>query len=135
MHTQSNKKTILIVDDNVQILHALQLRLESENYNVEVAHDCLSGELKARETKPDIVLLDINLPGANGFRLAEKIDMTCRKDVQKIFMTASKDETFPGRAMRCGAVDYLEKPFSSEMLIDIIDGTASGHPRYNKMFV
>ncbi|MBT8149329.1 MAG: response regulator [Gammaproteobacteria bacterium] len=135
MHTQSHKKTILIVDDNVQILHALQIRLESENYNVEVAHDCLSGELKAREIKPDIVLLDINLPGANGFTLAEKIDMSCRKDVKKIFMTASRDESFPIRAMRCGAVDYLEKPFSSEALIEMIDCTASGHPRYNKMFV
>lgn len=119
--TNSQKKpTILVVDDHTPILQALKLRLESANYTVVIAHDCVSGAMQARETNPDIAVLDINLPGGSGFELANRIDSICEKNVRKIFITASRDEQFRYNAAKHGAVEFLEKPFTSATLFDAI---------------
>ncbi len=120
MTHQRKKPTILVVDDHTPILQALKLRLESANYTVVIAHDCVSGAMQARETNPDIAVLDVNLPGGSGFELAQRIDSICDKKVRKIFITASRDEEFRYEAKKCGAVEFLEKPFTSAMLFDAI---------------
>ncbi len=120
MTNERKKPTILVVDDHTPILQALKLRLESANYNVVIAHDCVSGAMQARETNPDIAVLDVNLPGGSGFELAKRIDSICDKTVRKIFITASRDEQFRYQAKQCGAVEFLEKPFTSAMLFDAI---------------
>lgn len=120
MNSERKKPTILVVDDHTPILHALKLRLKNANYRVEIAHDCVSGAMKAREISPDIAVLDINLPGGSGFELANRIDSICDKTVRKIFITASRDEEFRKNAKKCGAVEFLEKPFTSDTLFDAI---------------
>lgn len=134
METQRKKATILIVDDHTPILHALKLRLKSANYDVVIAHDCISGAMKARETNPDIALLDVNLPGGSGFELAGRIDMICQKTVRKIFITASRDESFRYKAMKCGAAEFLEKPFTAETLFDAIFKAEDEVPLLNDNF-
>lgn len=120
MISERKKPTILVVDDHTPILNALKLRLQSANYNVVIAQDCASGAMKARETNPDIAVLDVNLPGGSGFELANRIDSICAKKVRKIFITASRDEEFRYNAKKCGAVEFLEKPFTSDALFDAI---------------
>lgn len=121
MSTYNLKPKILVVDDHTDILQALKIRLQNAGYEVVVAQDCISGTMKAREEQPDIALLDINMPGGDGFKLAERIDMNSGKQVTKIFITASRDREFVKRAEFCGAVEYLEKPFTAEQLFDAIE--------------
>ena len=130
----SEKPTILVVDDHTDILHALRIRLESANYNVVVAHDCVSGAMKARETNPDIALLDVNLPGGSGFELAGRIDLICKKPVRKIFITASRDPSFRTKAEQCGACEFVEKPFTADQLFQAIDTAENGPEQYGNVF-
>ena len=129
MTSERKKPTILVVDDHTPILHALKLRLESAKYNVVIAHDCVSGAMKARDTNPDIAVLDVNLPGGSGFELANRIDSICEKKVRKIFITASRDEEFRDNAKKCGAVEFLEKPFTSDSLFEAIFQAEESMPR------
>ncbi|MGI9288478.1 MAG: response regulator [Pseudomonadales bacterium] len=134
MANERKKPTILVVDDHTPILHALKLRLKSANYNVVIAHDCVSGAMKARETNPDIAVLDVNLPGGSGFELAKRIDTICEKTVRKIFITASRDEEFRYNAKKCGAVEFLEKPFTSDTLFDAIFQAEDSMPHSGNSF-
>lgn len=120
MTDQLKKPTILVVDDDTHILRALTLRLKKANYNVVIAQDCISGAQKAREIQPDIALLDVNLPGGNGFKLAERIDTICDKPVRKIFITASRDTQYRYDAKKMGAIEFIEKPFTAEDLFAAI---------------
>ncbi len=109
--------TVLVVDDHVSILQAIAFRLQSAKFKVVTARDCASGAMKARQSQPDIALLDICLPGGDGFELARRIDMICGKPIKKIFITASCDRSFRERAKACGAADFLEKPFTTGTLL------------------
>lgn len=116
-----SKTTILIVDDETPILHALKYRLEYARYTVMIAHDTASACVKAHECPPDIAVLDINLPGGNGFELAARLDRMSMKPVQKIFITASKRAEFRDQADMLGAAEFIEKPFGTEALFDALE--------------
>ncbi|MEM8499742.1 MAG: response regulator [Pseudomonadota bacterium] len=118
---QKKKPKVLVVDDHNPILAALKLRLEHANYEVVVAHDNLSACVKARESNPDIALLDIDLPDGNGFDLSEKLDQLSTKTLPKVFITASKSEGLRKQAEYRGAVDFIEKPFTCESLLAAIE--------------
>ncbi len=113
----NNSPTVLVVEDHLPVLQAIAFRLESAKFNVYTARDCASGAMKARQINPDIALLDICLPGGSGFELAKRIDVICARPVKKIFITASCDKSYRRKATECGAVDFLEKPFTSDTLL------------------
>lgn len=116
----SKSTTILIVDDESPILQALRIRLEHARYEVIAARDVASACQLARENVPDIALLDVNLPGGTGFELADKLDRLSQKTIYKVFISASRNQDNHDRAWKCGAVAYLEKPFSTEQLFEAL---------------
>jgi two-component system alkaline phosphatase synthesis response regulator PhoP len=117
---------ILLIDDDVDFVAATRTVLESKNYKVVVAYEGQAGLVKAREEKPDLVLLDIIMPVKNGFTAAEQF----KKDpaLSKIpvimltsFSTKGQGSGIPvSRGYTLEAEDYVEKPISpSELLAKV----------------
>ena len=115
-------KTILIVEDDQKIALALQVRLKANRYAVSVASDAIVGASLGRTVKPDLILLDISMPGGNGFQLAETFhNMLETKGTPIIFITASKSPELLQKVMDLGAVGLFEKPFDTEKLLYSIE--------------
>ena len=109
---------ILIVEDDKNIAMALALRLQSQGYQIKVAYDAVTGLSETRRFKPDLVLLDISMPGGNGLMLAERIrGLSPMATTPIIFLTASKAPEFRTRATALGAADFFEKPYEAEELL------------------
>lgn len=113
------KYTVLIVDDNKDLQFNLTSILNDENYNTATAGDGLEALEKVKEIEPDVVLLDIRLPGMDGMEVLPKIK-SYRQDIQIIMLTAFGDIKGAVTAMKLGAFDYLTKPFDTEELLMII---------------
>lgn len=119
-------KKILIVEDDHKIAKALEIRLKASGYNASVAHDAIAGASQARAIKPDLILLDISMPGGNGFQLAETIHhMPETNGTPIIFMTASKQPGLLQKVMELGAIGLFEKPFDTDQLLSAIDNKFS----------
>lgn len=114
--------TILIVEDDQRISMALGIRLKAHGYRVISSPDAVNAMNQAIRQAPDVVVLDINLPGGNGLMVAERLMANpATTDIPVIFITASKQLKLRERAAELSAVAFLEKPFSSADLLDAID--------------
>jgi two-component system phosphate regulon response regulator PhoB len=112
------KETILVVDDEEDILELVRYNLQREGYQVETA---VSGEkaLKlARQQPPELIVLDLMLPGMDGLDVARhlKNDARCRQ-VPIVMLTAKGEEADVVTGLELGAEDYVTKPFSPRILV------------------
>ncbi|MDK2793449.1 MAG: two-component system, OmpR family, response regulator ArlR [Caldanaerobacter sp.] len=108
------KEKILIVEDERQIARFLQLEFEHEAYEVKIVYDGTSGVKEALEGDYDLVLLDIMLPGMDGYEVLKKIREN--SDIPVIMLTAKYEVKDKVRGLDIGADDYVTKPFSIEEL-------------------
>ena len=123
------KHKILIVEDDEKIIKALTVRLKSQGYEVVTAVDAVMATAKAMEHHPDLVLLDISMPGGNGFTVAERLrDSSLTIDTPIVFLTASKEPGLRERARTLGAAGFLEKPFEAQDLVSVIQQALAGCP-------
>lgn len=112
--TQFAKQKILVVDDEVNICELIQLYLEKEGFEVSTANDGLTAIEIFKETTPDLVVLDVMLPGADGWQVCREIRKISQIPV--IFLSA-KGETFDKvLGLELGADDYMVKPFEPKEL-------------------
>ena len=108
-------ETILVVDDDYNICELVRMYLEKEGYSVETANSGNAGVDKVRLMQPSLVLLDVMLPGMDGFEVCREIRKT--SSVPIIMLTA-KDDTFDKvLGLELGADDYISKPFDTRELI------------------
>ncbi|MDD5136477.1 MAG: response regulator [Candidatus Omnitrophica bacterium] len=114
------KKKILIVDDEPDILRAAKVRLMSFGYDVLTATDGNNiPELIAKES-PDLILLDLRLPGMSGDEICVRLKTDEKfKKIPVILFTASSDFNINNMIKKIGADGYLIKPFSSEDLLQV----------------
>ncbi|WP_321405181.1 two-component system response regulator [Maridesulfovibrio sp.] len=105
-------KQVLIVDDTVENLQVLMEALRSEYAIVTAKNGEKALELAMNKPRPDIILLDIMMPGMNGYEVCEKLKADVRtKDIPVIFITVLMEEEDEARGLALGAVDYIVKPF------------------------
>ena len=107
---------ILLVEDEIKLARFVELELESEGYRVSVAHDGMSGLSLARESEPDLAILDWMLPGITGVELCRRLRATGSK-IPVILLTARDEVEDRVTGLDAGADDYLVKPFSIEELL------------------
>ncbi len=101
---------VLVVEDNVDLAFGLRNNLEIEGYEVEVAHDGGAGLAAAQARRPDLVVLDLMLPGLDGFRVLKALrDDEAGPPV--LILTARGEEADKVRGLKLGADDYVTKPF------------------------
>lgn len=106
---------ILVIDDEKSIIDLVKAYLEKEGYEVITAMDGTAGLKAARAFKPDLVVLDIMLPGIDGIELLTRLRR--ESDVYVIMLTAKTEETDKIIGLSVGADDYLTKPFSPRELV------------------
>jgi DNA-binding response OmpR family regulator len=102
---------VLVVEDNPNLAFGLRNNLEIEGYAIEVAEDGNKGLMRARATDPDLIILDLMIPGLDGYRVLR----TLREEGYKtpvLILSARGEETDKVRGFRLGADDYVTKPFS-----------------------
>ncbi|WP_373546868.1 response regulator transcription factor [Chamaesiphon sp.] len=107
---------ILLVEDEIKLARFIELELESEGYRVTVAHDGMSGLSLARESEPDLAILDWMMPGLTGVELCRRLRATGIK-IPVILLTAKDEVGDRVTGLDAGADDYLVKPFSIEELL------------------
>jgi two-component system alkaline phosphatase synthesis response regulator PhoP len=106
---------ILIIDDEPSIVHLVSAYLEPEGYEVYTAIDGISGLKAARAYNPDLIVLDLMLPGIDGIELLTRLRR--ESDVYVILLTARTEETDKIVGLSVGADDYVTKPFSPRELV------------------
>ena len=110
------QKTVLIVEDEKNIVDILRFNLQREGYETLEAYDGEDGLNKARSEKPDLILLDVMLPRMNGFEVCRALRQA-GDNVPVIILTAREEETDKVLGLEIGADDYITKPFSMRELI------------------
>ena len=109
-------KRVLIVDDEKAIVDILEFNLQRDGYDTLKAYDGPEGLRMAREENPDLVLLDIMLPGMDGFEVCRTLRAE-GNDVPIVMITAREEETDKVFGLENGADDYVTKPFSMRELL------------------
>jgi len=109
------KQTVLIIDDDIDLTKIVQINLEREGFKTVVASSGVEGLQKAYSSQPDLVILDIMMPGMDGWT-------TCRRlreisDVPIIMLTARGMESDVVKGLELGADDYIIKPFGNKELL------------------
>ena len=117
----NNKKQILVIDDELDMLMAIKLRLEASGYEVATATDGLEGLNTARKLKPDLIILDIMLPKMNGYKVSRflKFDEEY-KHIPVIMLTALSGDEDRTTGVETGANAYITKPFETQDLVDTV---------------
>jgi DNA-binding response OmpR family regulator len=103
-------KRVLVVEDNADLAYGLRNNLEIEGYKVDVAGDGTRGLALARTAGPDLIILDLMLPGMDGFRVLRALRDEGRR-LPILVLTARGEEGDKVRGLRLGADDYVTKPF------------------------
>ena len=111
-------KEILIVDDEPSIVVPVQFLMQQQGYNVLVAEDGHDALDMIYKYQPDLVLLDIMLPGIDGYEVCEIVRLNPKlRDVKIIFLTAKGREVEIAKGLALGADAYITKPFSNAELV------------------
>lgn len=107
--------SILVIEDDPHMLQLLKRILETEGYDVHLAADGVYGMSVLRETRLDLVLLDIMMPGPDGYQVLDSI--RCCSEVPVIMVTAKTEVDSVENALALGADDYIRKPFRPQELV------------------
>jgi two-component system, OmpR family, alkaline phosphatase synthesis response regulator PhoP len=113
--SRQKMKNILVVDDEVMIVQLVRDYLEQAGYSVRTAADGLSALAIARSEKPDLIVLDLGLPGMDGLDVTRQLRRNSNAPV--IMLTARSEESDKLIGLELGADDYLTKPFSPKELV------------------
>jgi DNA-binding response OmpR family regulator len=118
-----DKKRILIVDDEPDLVETLQVRLAQENYECLTANDGHNGFELARTEKPDLVILDIMLPRMDGYKVARLLKFQKElKHIPIIMLSARDRDEDRHMGEQTGANYYITKPFSMDKLVTTVKG-------------
>jgi len=127
------KSKILIVDDDADLRHALQRRLWANNYDTVQAQDGYTAIAVAQKEHPDLILLDLGLPAADGFVVLERLqNIDSLASIPVVVLTARDPRNNRERVLKGGALAFFQKPVDNAELLDVIrnslldSGTASG---------
>lgn len=114
---------VLIVDDSPTEVHVIKTALEGQGYDILSAQSGELGVQMARESRPDLILMDVVMPGLNGFQATRQLSRDpATAEIPVIMVTTKNQKTDRIWGMRQGAVDYIVKPFSAE---DLLEKTAA----------
>src|SRR6266446_6529919 len=112
---------VLVIDDEAPIRLLCRVNLEAEGMDVIEAPDGPSGVEKARDERPDVILLDVMMPGLDGWRVAEQLFEDDRTlGIPIIFLTARAEFRDRARGLDIGGVDYVTKPFNPLELATLV---------------
>jgi DNA-binding response OmpR family regulator len=123
--------TVLVIDDEAPIRLLCRVNLEAEGMHVLEARDGPTGLEKARNDDPDVILLDVMMPGLDGWQVAEELlDDERTRSIPIVFLTARAEVRDRARGLDLGGIDYVTKPFNpvelAPLVRDLIDRVDRG---------
>ncbi len=114
----NNKKKILLVDDEQDMVYAVKMQLEASGFKVLTAQDGQEGLDKARAEKPDLIILDLMLPMIDGYKVCRMLKFDEKyKNIPVIIYTARAQEADEKLGYEVGADAYMTKPFDPKKLL------------------
>ncbi len=116
----ADRKTILVVDDDADILGAIRLLLERKGYRVLTASDGNMGLAIAEREAPNLVIVDMMMPKKSGFLVLEKLKTRPDQGPRVIMITANEGSRHRAYAEILGVDDYIRKPFEMSRLLDSV---------------
>ena len=122
----SDQQLILVVDDDTDLVEALAMKLESENFAVAKAYDGIEGFDRIKEQRPALVILDVMMPRKDGFQLCDELKNDEEyKDIPIVLLTAVADAVSSTNYTHMGgkttlADDYIPKPIDLNKLVEIV---------------
>ncbi len=134
----ANQNKILIVDDEQDIIEFLKYNFEKEGFKVYTASNGNEGKKVAKKTKPDLIILDIMMPGMDGVELCQELrDIPEFENTLIIFLTAREEDYSQIAGFEVGADDYITKPIRPRVLIArvkaLLKRKARGNVKYNRI--
>ena len=115
-------RSILVVDDEPHIVLSIEFLLKQAGYDVRVARDGDAAHRAVAEHKPDLILLDVMMPGRSGYEVCQGIRATPGGDTIKIIMLSAKSrDVEQDKGFAVGADAYVTKPFSTRELVERVD--------------
>lgn len=125
--TPDTPTKILLVEDDPDIARGLAIRLKGRGYDVVSAQDATVAMTLAVKERPDLVIMDIGLPGGDGHMVHERLGRNINTAmIPVIFLTARAQPESMQRALDAGAVAYLTKPYRSEELLSAVANALGG---------
>jgi len=116
------ERTILIIEDEKLIIVSTQMVLEAAGFRVESATNGEAGIAKARELRPDLILLDIMMPGIDGWETLTRLKRDPETaPIPVIIFTAREHTRGHQKSTEMGAADYFRKPFEPDELIELVE--------------
>ena len=113
--------SVLVIDDEAPIRLLCRVNLEAEGMNVLEASDGPTGLEKARNEHPNVILLDVMMPGLDGWQVAEElIDSEPTSSIPIVFLTARAEARDRARGLDLGGIDYVTKPFNPVELAPLV---------------
>lgn len=123
MNKQDSVTRVLVIDDEAPIRLLCRVNLEAEGMQVLEAGDGPTGLEQARSGRPDVILLDVMMPGLDGWAVAaELIDDESTRDIPIVFLTARAELRDRARGIELGGIDYVTKPFNPVELAELVRG-------------
>lgn len=116
MNPTSNSPTVMVIDDDESIRETLHLLLSQEGYGVELAEDGATGLERAALSKPDVVIVDLKMPGLGGMEVCKRL-RAARLRMPILVLSAASDEMDKVLLLELGADDYIVKPFGARELL------------------
>lgn len=113
-------KRILLVDDDAEIIDAMEYALSSKGFEILVARDGNQGLAMAERDDPDLIVLDMMMPKRSGFLVLEKLRRTREAPLKVIMITANEGSRHKAYAEMLGVDDYLRKPFAMDRLVETV---------------
>ncbi|MEK6275890.1 MAG: response regulator [Actinomycetota bacterium] len=113
---------VLVIDDEAPIRLLCRVNLEAAGMEVREAEDGIAGLAAAREEPPDVILLDVMMPGLDGWQVLEQLlQDEGTKDIPIVFLTARAELRDQARGLELGGVDYVTKPFNPLDLAPLVE--------------
>ena len=121
-HLDGDMTRVLVIDDEAPIRLLCRVNLEAEKMEVLEASDGPTGLEKARNEGPDVILLDVMMPGLDGWQVAEELlDDERTRSIPIVFLTARAEVRDRARGLDLGGIDYVTKPFNPVELAPLVE--------------
>ncbi len=128
-----SSRRVLIVDDDKDVLQGLSVRLKANGYKVAFAADGISAISAAQKEDPEVIILDIGLPGGDGFTVMERLgSLLPVAHIPIIILTARDISGNKERALNAGAKAFLQKPVDNDLLLETIRKVLGGNGRHSE---
>jgi DNA-binding response OmpR family regulator len=114
-------RTILLIEDDLNVYHGLQRKLKASNYETLYAPDAVASISQARQHHPDLILLDLGLPAGDGFVVMNRLRQFPELSMIPVIVLSGRDRLAnESRALLAGATAFLQKPVNSTLLLETI---------------